>query len=71
MKESGDIGKINIMKQANGTTEVLATAFTHVKDAWHDNGIQFSNISLPFNQHVSSLNNGFENINLLITYITL
>lgn len=41
------------MKSANGTSEILTTAFTHVKDAWHDMGVHFSNLSLPFSSHVN------------------
>ena len=52
-QESGDIGKISIMKSVNGTSEILTTAFTNVKDAWHDLGVHFSNLSLPFSSHVN------------------
>merc|ERR1712117_921398 len=52
MQEPGDIGKINLMKKRDGVDNVLSTAFTHIKNAWHDSGIHFSNITLPFNSQV-------------------
>merc|ERR1719154_42641 len=44
-----EIGKIIIMKTADGKSEIISTAFSHVKDAWHDDGVQFAKLTLPIN----------------------
>ena len=52
LQESGDIARIDIMKASNGSSQSIGTAFSHIKNAWHDSGAQFSSVALPINFHV-------------------
>ena len=45
----GETGKINILRNADGNSEIISTAFSHVKNAWQDDGVKFDKITLPIN----------------------
>ena len=51
---AGEIGKINIVRTRGGESSVVSTVFSHVKDAWHDDGVQFSQLALPVNSLVGT-----------------
>ena len=53
-QEAGDIVEVSIGRSSDGFVETVASAFTHLNNAWHDAGVHFSNISLPLNSHVNS-----------------
>ena len=53
-QEPGDIVEVTIEKSNGDNTETIASVFTHLKDAWHDSGVHFSNITLPINSHVNT-----------------
>ena len=44
--------EVSIERSTGGSGETVASAFTHLNNAWHDSGAHFSNISLPINSHV-------------------
>ena len=45
--------EVSIGRSTGGNVETVASAFTHLNNAWHDAGVHFSNISLPVNSHVN------------------
>ena len=53
LKEPSEIGKINVMRTVDGVSDIVLTAFAHVKDAWHDDGIHFGNLTLPISAQAS------------------
>ena len=63
----GEIGKINILRNAVGKSEIISTAFSHVKNAWQDDGVKFDKITLPINALVRPQN--FLNIDQICLFI--
>ena len=45
--------EVSIGRSTGGSVGTVASAFTHLNNAWHDSGVHFSNISLPLNSHVN------------------
>ena len=41
------------MRTVDGVSDIVLTAFGHVKDAWHDDGIHFGNLTLPISAQAS------------------
>ena len=59
--------EVSIERSTGGNEETVASAFTHLNNAWHDSGVHFSNISLPINSHVN-YGGPLESINYLENY---